>query len=220
MDNVPKSVEQDLIQGDIVEVSDWVKTALEKAKELVSYPHEKSLAHELIQQAFQAAASKGCSVGISLAGAFDLFVAAEYYKSVAHKGWYYCPQGEPALFYPFTNTCPRCVLKGEFYYEMANKPGSGLIGQATARLLSVFLEQLFITTQRKLKIYRGVEPIDMLIFDELQNVVLLSEIKAAPLTTLALVVKSEKLTDSVEGETVDVDTHSRSDNPFLSLSEI
>lgn len=220
MDDLPKSIEQDLTKSDIVEVSDWVKSSLEKARELVSYPHEKTLANELIQQAFQAAANKGCPIGISLAAAFDLFVAAEYYKSVAHKGWYYCPAGEPALFYPFTNTCPRCILKGDFYYEMANKPGSGLIGQATARLLSVFLEQLFIRTNRRLRIYRGVEPIDMLIFDELQNIVLLAEIKAAPLTTLALVVKSEKLTESVEGETMDVDAHSRSDNPFLSLSEI
>jgi hypothetical protein len=220
LDNLSKSIEQDLTKSGVVEVSDWVKSALEKARELISYPHEKTLANELIQQAFQAAANKGCPVGMSLAAAFDLFVAAEYYKSVAHKGWYYCPAGEPALFYPFTNTCPRCLLKGEFYYEMANKPGSGLIGQATARLLSVFLEQLFIRAGRRLRIYRGVEPIDMLIFDELQNIVLLSEIKAAPLTTLALVVRSEKLTDSVEGETVDVDAHTRSDNPFLSLSEI
>jgi len=179
LDNLPKIVAQEITKNDVVEVSDWVKSALEKAKALVSYPHEKNLANELIQQAFQSAASKGCSVGISLAAAFDLFVAAEYYRSVAHRGWYYCPLGEPALFYPFTNTCPRCVLQKAFYYEAANKPESGLIGQATARLLSVFLEQLFTRTHRQLKIYRGVEPIDMLIFDELENIVLLSEIKAA-----------------------------------------
>ena len=151
MDNVPKSIEQDLIKGDVVEVSDWVKSAFEKAKELVSYPHEKDLANILIQQAFQAASSRGCSIGMSLAAAFDLFVAAEYYRSVAHRGWYYCPLGEPALFYPFTNTCPRCVLQKAFYYEAANKPESGLIGQATARLLSVFLEQMFARTNRQLK---------------------------------------------------------------------
>ncbi len=152
MDNLPKIVAQEITKNNVVEVSDWVKSALEKAKELVSYPHEKNLANELIQQAFQSAASKGCSVGISLAAAFDLFVAAEYYGSVAHRGWYYCPLGEPALFYPFTNTCPRCVLQQAFYYEAANKPESGLIGQATARLLSVFLEQLFTRTHRQLKI--------------------------------------------------------------------
>lgn len=60
----------------------------------------------------------------------------------------------------------------------------------------------------------------MLIFDERENIVLLSEIKAAPLVTLALVVKSEQLTDAIDGEAVAVTTHTRSDNSFLHSSEI
>jgi len=217
----PKIFEEALSESSEVEISDWVKGAIEKARELVMSPYEDELSSTLIQSAFDYAESGYCSSNMALAAAFDLFVTAQYYSNLTHKGWHYCPIGEPALFFPFTNVCPRCALNGSFHFEMANKPGSGSIGQATSRLLSVFLTQLFARMGRDFRVYRGFEPIDMLIYDEHKNVVLLAEIKAAPLATLPLVIPSDEMTESVNGEEpIPVSSHSPSDNPFLTSSEL
>lgn len=221
MQDFPEKFESELLENEEITVSNWVQQALDKAQELEVAVHEKSLAQELIERAFKFATEERTPLGRVLAASFDLFVAAQYYRSLAHTGWYYCPNGSPALFYPFTNVCPRCMLAGEFHYEEANKPESGAIGQATARLLSVFLSQLFERTGRDLKIYRGAEPVDMLIYDRRENVVLLAEIKAAPLTTLALAVSSDEMTSSIDGgEPTPITTHSPANNPFLSASEL
>jgi hypothetical protein len=220
-DHLPQPVQQSLMQGAEGKVSHWVKEAISKATRIEAYNHEKTLASKLIQYAYKTADKQNIPVGITLAAAFDLFVAADYYKSVTNKGWYYCPVGDALLFYPYTNTCPRCVLRGTFHFEQANKPGSGSIGQATSRLLGVFLLELFARTGRNLLVYKGIEPIDMIIFEESMHTVLLSEIKAAPLQTLALAVSSDRLTKIGEdGDIVAIDSHEPSDNTALSSSEI
>jgi hypothetical protein len=219
--HLPEQVQWSLLQDTEVKVSNWVRDAITRATRIDACNHEKTLASKLIQHAYTSANKKEISVGIALAAAFDLFVAANYYKSIANRGWYYCPVGDPLLFYPYTNTCPRCILRGNFYFEEANKPGSGSIGQATSRILSVFLLELFARTGRNLQIYRGVEPIDMIIFEESTRTVLLSEIKAAPLQTPALAVSSDRLTEAGEdGEVVLINTHMSCDNTSLSSSEI
>lgn len=221
MEDMPKLFEDELLNADDVEVSDWVQNALDSAKRLEVAPHERSLADKLIEQALRHALNERRPIGTVLAAAFDLLIAAEYYKSVSHQGWYYCPIHKPALFYPFTNTCPRCILEGGFHFERANKPESGSIGKATSRLLSVFLNQLFKRENRGLTIYQGSEPIDMLIHDATNSVVLLAEIKAAPLTTLALVVTTDAMTEPVEGEQpILITKHISTDNTSLSSNEL
>lgn len=221
MDHLPGSIQHDLLETTEVAVSDWVKNAVNSATRIEAHDHEHSLAKKLIQSAYTSATRIQYSIGIALSSAFDLFVAAEYYKSIAHKGWHFCPNGNPLLFYPYTNTCPRCILHNDFHFEQANKPESGSIGQATSRLLGVFLLELFARENRNLIVYRGTEPIDMIIYEESTKTVLLSEIKAAPLQTLALAVPSEKLTEAQEdGRVTPINTHVTSDNIFLSSSEM
>jgi hypothetical protein len=221
MDHLPGSIQHDLLETTEVAVSDWVKNAVNSATRIEAHDHEHSLDKKLIQSAYTSATRIHYSIGIALASAFDLFVAAEYYKSIAHKGWHFCPNGNPLLFYPYTNTCPRCILHNDFHFEQANKPESGSIGQATSRLLGVFLLELFARENRNLIVYRGTEPIDMIIYEESTKTVLLSEIKAAPLQTLALAVPSEKLTEAQEdGRVTPINTHVTSDNIFLSSSEM
>ncbi|HEU5227445.1 MAG TPA: hypothetical protein VFU49_06495 [Ktedonobacteraceae bacterium] len=221
MDHLPDTIPHSLLENGEVEVSDWVKNAISSATLIEVFDHERTLAKKLIKSAYASTANIQYTIGIALAAAFDLFVAAEYYKSVAHKGWSYCPIGEPLLFYPYTNTCPRCVLHGNFHFSQANKPESGSIGQATSRLLGVFLLELFARENRNLIVYRGAEPIDMIIYEESTKTVLLSEIKAAPLQTLALAVSSEHLTEAQEdGSVVPINMHVSSDNISLSSSEL
>ena len=221
MNELPKQLETEVIKNKGIYISDTVQNALDKAVILEELPHEKMLAHKLIQEAFYFAKTANYPSGTVLAAAFDLFVAAQYYRSVAHKGWYYCPVGSPTLFYPFTNICPRCMLASKFEYENANKPESGSIGQATSRLLSIFLNHLFEKSGKKFKVYRGSEPIDMLIYDEDNNIVLLAEIKAAPLTTPALAIPSEEITESIGGnDPTPVTKHSSMNHSSLNSSDI
>ncbi|MEB3215340.1 MAG: hypothetical protein VKN72_03635 [Nostocales cyanobacterium 94392] len=194
---------------------------LEKLKPLEVHPHEETLAKTLVEKALENAKLTSTPVGISLAAAFDLIVAAEYYTKIANKGWLYCPLNDyPLLIYPYTNTCPRCVLQGNFYFHQANKPPSGTIGKTTSRLLYVFLKQLFKIKCLKLKIYFGSEPVDVIIYDEVENTLLLAEVKAAPLTTLPLAVVVETQTEIGDEGELRPCSHSSYDNSFLNLSNL
>lgn len=220
MDNVPKRIEAEITQEQNNTVSDWVKEAISKATLLEILPHEEELANVLLELVFQNTQQKALSLGMVLAAAFDLLITANYYKSLTNTGWYYCPIGDPALFFPFTNTCPRCVLDGHFYFEEANKPESGLIGQTSSRLLGVFLLKLFRKANRSIEIYKGTEPIDIIIHEAGENSVLLAEIKASPLITIPLSVLSDKLTKLVDGQTEEISVHELCSIPILSKTEV
>ncbi len=196
---------------------DWAANALTRSKRFVLLPYEEQLVNILIEEALKNARITQADKGLSLAAAFDLLVAVEYYKRITNRGWVYCPTNGPLLVYPYTNTCTRCALSHEFHFNQANKPESGQIGQATSRLLCVFLDRLFALNHKELEIYRGNEPIDIIIYDKQKNIVLLAEVKAAPLTTLAVAVPSETLTETVDGIIVNL-AHSPVDNSFLSSS--
>lgn len=197
----------------------WVEKALQKATSIELNEYEDELADLLVELAFKNSESNSSLLGHSLAAAFDLFVAAEYYKKITSKGWLYCPNASPLLIYPFTNTCTRCILTGKFHFHKANKPGSGTIGGITRKLLGVFLNRLFIRSGRHLTVLRGTEPIDLLVWDKQNNIVLMAEAKAAPLTTLALAIPCETQTAlNDEGEVVNL-PHEPLDNSFLNKSE-
>lgn len=198
---------------------DWVDEALKRALSTAINDHERKLATKLVEQAFQNSTISGTSVGLSLAAAFDLFTTIEYYRGVTNQGWLYCPSDEPLLLYPFTNTCPRCVLRSQFNYHKSNKPESGSIGATTSRLLCVFLEMLFAKSNRALQIYKGTEPVDMIVYDPVNRVVLLAEVKVAPLTTLPLAVSIDKQTGQGEAGIIEL-LHTAMDNAFLNGSDL
>lgn len=197
----------------------WANQILKKAQLVKLERHEQNLADTLIDLCYNAEKRTGVPIGIALAAAFDLLVSAEYYRNLTNRGWCYCPEHQ-SLIFPYTNTCPACVLSAKFYYHRSNKPESGKIGTATSRLLCVFLDRLFVKSSKNFKIYKGSEPIDILIHDEKENVLLLAEVKAAPLITLPLLVRSEeKLTDLIEGEIVEL-PHTAVDNSSLASANI
>ena len=182
---------------------------------------QNDLAGILIEKAIQSAQKNEVPIGIAIAAAFDLFVAAEYYTRTANNGWLYCPEEDkPILIYPFTNACARCVLAGKFHFHKANKPESGTIGATTQKLLCGFLKKLFSIHSRNLEIYLGREPVDVVIYDPVNKIALLAEVKAAPLTTLPLVTDSEVQTVTGEDGEVKPRPHDVSDNSNLTTSEI
>lgn len=202
---------------DQTELAEWIDLALQRSQPVVLTEHEKKLADVLIHMAYELNERYGKTLGLALAAAFDILVSAEYYKRVTNRGWCYCPNGKSSIVFPYTNTCPRCILNKEFHYHPANKPPSGQIGQATSRLLCVFLDRLFNRASRRLKILRGSEPIDMIIQDVENNVVLIAEVKAAPLSTLPLIVSSEKMTE-VQGDAITELEHTGVDNSAVHSS--
>lgn len=169
---------------------DWVEAALKSASPIVLEPHESALATLLVERAYEVSTKKDVSLGLTLAACYDMLVSAQYYGAVGQSGWLHCSVEEPLLIYPFTNTCPRCVLSTSFVFHNSNKPESGSIGNTTSRLLAVLLDRLIARNGRGLKIYRGTEPVDVIFYDEANRVALLAEIKAAPLTTLPLAAKA------------------------------
>ena len=157
--------------------------------------------------------------GLRLAAAFDLLASIEYYHSVANRGWTYCSEDKPKLFYPYTNTCPRCISNGKFNFTKANKPESGQIGMVTTELLCEMLELLFKKNQRNIKVYKASEPIDAIVYDIDSQKLIIAEVKSAPMLTIPLSIDREKITESVDGQLVYAE-HTIVDNPLIKKSDI
>ncbi|MCP4359338.1 MAG: hypothetical protein GY796_15095, partial [Chloroflexi bacterium] len=119
---------------------DWIQSIIEKSQDLSISQTEQDVISKLIEIVYSDIVAQ-CDRRLALAAAFDLLATAEYYRSVGHVGWVYCPaDNSPLLLYPYTNVCPRCVFKNEFVFHKANKPKSGVIGARTSRLLAAFLQ--------------------------------------------------------------------------------
>ena len=157
--------------------------------------------------------------GLRLAAAFDLLASIEYYHSVANRGWTYCPEDQPKLIYPYTNTCPRCISNGRFKFTKANKPESGQIGMVTTELLCEMLELVFKRNQRNIKVYKASEPIDAIVYDQDAQKLIIAEVKSSPMMTIPLSVDCEKITETVDGQLVYAE-HTIIDNPLLKKSDI
>jgi hypothetical protein len=159
------------------------------------------------------------SLGRLLASAFDLVVAADYYSSVAHKGWFYCRAAAPKLFYHYTNCCPRHAISNQFYFNLSGKPGSGNIGKSTSRLLRRFISILLEQSGHQEEVLSGIEPVDVVIVNRDKKKVFFGEIKASPLVTLPLAVNAEEFTAERE-QAVEIVDHARTDNPYLFKSKL
>lgn len=163
---------------------------------------EQELAEILVKKCYENKKVSPKGFGRLLASAFDLLVAGEYYASLSHTGWLYCPNKNPRLYFHYTNCCPRHVLNREFYFSPSQKPESGKIGTATAKLLLLFIQELFKRAKRPERVIKGKEPADALIVNDSSKKVLFAEIKASPLLTPALSVPTQKQTQEIDGEAV------------------
>lgn len=183
----------------------WIDQIIEKSQELVVDEIEYDVITKLIDIAYTIPTTIA-NRRLTLAAFFDLLANAEYYRTVSHIGWFYCPVDDvPLLVYPYTNVCPRCVLENNFVFHKANKPKSGVIGSKTSRLLAVFLQMLFSKKGYSVEVRKGVEPVDMVLLDQTQTptAVMFAEIKAAPLVTLPLTFISQRFTEDENGVVVD-----------------
>lgn len=193
--------------------NNWIEELLEKSKantKKEEKDHNNPLEFELISKVINSCnrlheVDPDIPLGKLLASGFDLVVSADYYSSVGHKGWFYCPTPTPSLYYHFTNCCPRHALDNIFHFHPSSKPESGSIGKSTSRLLRNFLSELLKKWGREEKVLKGAEPVDVVIVNEETHHILFGEIKASPLLTLPLKMEAEKLTDSDGNELSDHD---------------
>ncbi len=181
---------------------DWIKSIIDKSKSLLISQVEQDVISKLLEIVYSDVVVD-VDRPMALAACFDLLATVEYYRSVGHVGWLYCPaDNSPLLIYPYTNVCPRCALHNQFVHHKANKPKSGVIGAKTSRLLAAFLQALFIKNGKSVEVRKGVEPVDLVLLDQTHNpvAVLFAEIKAAPLVTLPLAVSSQQFMED-DGKT-------------------
>lgn len=176
----------------------WLQYIIEQTKDIEVSEIEQNVIDKLVHEVYRL--STESNRRLWLAAAFDLLLSAEYYRTVAHTGWLYCPDGHiPLMLYPYTNACPCCVLQNKFVYHNANKPKSGSIGAKTSRLLTAFLQSLFLKNRRSIQVKKGVEPVDIVLIDHSTSptALMFAEIKAAPLITLPLAIVSQTITQEV-----------------------
>jgi hypothetical protein len=181
---------------------------------------QDDLIAKLVEVCYQNKSVSENGIGNLFAAAFDLVISTEYYTKISHSGWLYCPENESRLFFPFTNCCPRHAIFDQFFFHPSNKPSSGVIGTATARLLLLFYQAIFKYNNFSEIILRGTEPVDAVIINETEKKVLFAEIKASPLITLPLSSVSEHLTEEIDGEIFPVAHKSDVQNLTLNHSQI
>lgn len=157
--------------------------------------------------------------GLTFAATFDLMVSAAYYKSISNRGWTYCSIAPETMFYAYTNTCPRCIGQNKFVYAKANKPESGKIGQITTEILCLFYQYIFTRNGHQIEVFKAQEPIDVIIRDIKNEIYLIAEVKAAPLLTVPIATRCERITEIDEGELV-FSKHAMIDNPTVRNSRM
>jgi hypothetical protein len=196
-------------------IDSWIDSVVSRCNPIShEHPLETELAELLIAQCYENHQIANGKIGRLLASAFDLLVSAQYYSALSHTGWLYCPTDTPRLYFHYTNCCPRDVLTDSFHFHPSNKPESGKIGTATARLLLLFYQVILKRHGFEETILRGTEPVDAIIVNKKRKKVLFAEIKASPLVTLPIAASSERLTAEIEGEAVER-KHSSTDNSKL-----
>ncbi|MBD2297220.1 hypothetical protein H6G28_01220 [Nostoc sp. FACHB-190] len=183
---------------------EWIENSLQKSERpSPDAPVQQELCDLLIQRCFEHSTNLAIRKGLLLAAAFDLLIAAEYYCAVTHSKWLYSPGRQPRIFFHYTNCCPRSALKNEFHFHPSQKPLSGKIGTATAKLLVIFIQTIFRYLNYDEEVRRGREPVDIIIVNRSIKSILFAEVKASPLLTPPISVISQILTDEEEGEAVE-----------------
>ena len=197
-------------------MQDWITDKIAASQEMNFSGPEAVLAASI----FEKIPASDLHQGRYLAAAFDLLMTAEYYKSVTVKNWHYCPNEQPKMYYTFLNACPYCCLKQKFVFAPGNKPQSGSIGKSSTFILSLVLHSYFQRLKIKVDIKKSVEPVDLIVVDEVNKQVFAAEVKSAPLTILPLFAETDELTAMEDGAIAKVNAHEPISNTHFSTQPV
>lgn len=156
------------------------------AQDFQTTDYEVDLTKTLLDAIYTSSGGTEEELQLGIAAIFDLLVAARYYE-MQDRQWYYCDHLK-GFIQPYTNACSHCLMNGQFVYIKGNKPGSSGIGGVTAPVLALLWNQIFVRRKLNLFLRRGKEPVDVIVDDSAKKIILVAEIKAAPLMTLPLVL--------------------------------
>jgi len=213
----------DLPCGVNCEVDCEIKNKMETLQSLL-VPLQPDAATQMVQVFFAAwqklyqsseKAKESYAPTIALPALFDLITSAKYAeRQIANGGWTYCAGSdneEPALYFPFLKTCPRCSVKrGYKPITKSNKPESDPIGEiacdATAHIIAEMLRRLNPNVHIG-KISDRQHDVDLVIYDD--QIIALGEIKSSPLAVYPLEIKlAASLTEVLDGISGTMKDHS------------
>ena len=153
---------------------------------------------------------------IALPALFDFVASAKYVeRMVANGGWTYCSGADsnenPALFFPFLKTCPRCsVRRGSKPKVKANKPSSDPIGEISNDTTMLIFSELIKRTAPEARIAKSSDrrgDVDLVIYDP--EMMALVETKSSPLSVYPVeIMLSQPMTESKSGDVSDKLNHS------------
>lgn len=198
----------------------WIERIINRSTSIsTTNNEEQKLIEELVRYAFSLS-KEGFSIGTLLAAFYDLAIAAVYYTNITNVGWLYCKDDSPRLILPYINCCPIHALKGEFIFHRSSKPTSAIIGQATARVLLLFYQEIFKVQQTNIRVNKAPEPADAIFIDSSSKNVYFAEIKSSPLLTPALSMNCDEMTEYSDNGDITPSTHQATSNPNILNNEL
>lgn len=201
-------------------IMNWIESIIKKSSLIsASNNEEQMLICELVQYAANNKSSR-YSVGTMLAAFYDLTIAAVYYTNITSAGWLYCKHDNPKLILPYINCCPIHALEGIFEFHKSSKPTSAIIGQATARVLLLYYQELFKIQNISIRVNKAPEPADAIFIDFSNKNVYFAEIKSSPLLTPALSMKCDEMTGYSDDGDIKPLKHQATSNPNVLNKEL
>lgn len=198
----------------------WIENLIRKSSPIsASNIEEQRLVEDMVKYASEHRGGSH-SVGNMLAAFYDLAIAAVYYTNVTSSGWLYCKHDTPRLILPFINCCPIHALEGKFEFHKSSKPTSAIIGQATARILLLYYQEVFKLQHLNIRVNKAPEPADAIFVDFINKNVYFAEIKSSPLLTPALCMKCDEMTEYSENGDIKLSNHVATSNPSVLNKEL
>lgn len=201
-------------------VMNWIESIIKRSSPISALNNEEQmLISELVRYAANNKGGK-YSVGTMLAAFYDLTIAAVYYTNITSAGWLYCKHDNPRLILPYINCCPIHALEGKFEFHKSSKPTSAIIGQATARVLLLYYQEVFKIQKVFIRVNKAPEPADAIFIDLPNKNVYFAEIKSSPLLTPALSMNCDEMTDYSDDGGIKPLKHQPTSNPNVLNKEL
>ena len=198
----------------------WIENIIKKSSRIkADCIEEQRLVEDIVKYTSEHSGGK-YSVGNMLAAFYDLTIAAVYYTNITSTGWLYCKHDSPRLILPFVNCCPIHALNGKFEFHKSSKPTSAIIGQATARILLLYYQEVFKLQKLGIYVNKAPEPADAIFIDYANKNAYFAEIKSSPLLTPALCMDCDEMTEYADNGDIKVSNHVATSNPNVLNREL
>lgn len=208
------------LQPNTFRLMNWIESLIRRSTPISAVnSEEQKLIEELVEIASNYR-SNGYPIGTLLAAFYDLAIASVYYTNITSVGWLYCKHDRPRLVLPFVNCCPIHALERTFVFHKSSKPTSAIIGQATARILLLFYQEIFKKSKNNIRVNKAPEPADAIFVDYTDKNAYFAEIKSSPLLTPTLCMDCDEMTEFSDNGDIKASQHQATSNPNVLNKEL